>query len=193
MDMESKIIDICEMQKCVIGCLKSSFDSGICNVDTVEAGQVADIIKDLSETEKNFYEAKYYKLVAEAMEEKGKLEPTERYGYNYPRIHGNINMGYNEMMDQKPYIDGYLSDPDFKDKMRKGTNEYGGPYNEYMAARRHYTETKSMKDKSEMDARAKEHIDQTIETIEDIWDDASPELKQKMKNDLKKLMDTYMM
>lgn len=44
------------------------------NVNAKEAGEVADIIKDMSETEKNLYEANYYKLVSEAMEEKNKPE-----------------------------------------------------------------------------------------------------------------------
>lgn len=187
MDIETKIKNICSMQETLISCLKTEIDNGLSNVDADEAGKAADIIKDFSETEKNLWEAKYYKLVCEAMEEKG----DERYGYT-PRVRGNFHMGYKPMVDQEPYIRGYLHDPDFERNMKQGYNEYGMPYTEYMTARRHYTETKSMNDKSQMDMHAKEHMDQTIETIEDIWDDASPELKARMKSDLKALMDNMM-
>lgn len=183
---ESKINDICEMQKLVISCLKSDLSNGGINLEVNEAGAIADIIKDLSEAEKNCREASYYKAVTEAMDEKS----YDRYGYSMPRVSGNIRYGYKPMVDQEPYIDGYLHDPDFKNKMNH--SEYGMPYNEYMSARRHYTQTKSSNDKSEMDRHAREHLDQTIETIEDIWDDASPELKMKMKSDISKLMDSMM-
>lgn len=99
-------------------------------------------------------------------------------------------MGYDPVKERDPYIRGYLDDPDFGRKMQQGYNEYGSPYNEYMTARRHYTQTKSPNDKAMMDMHAKEHMEQTIETIGDIWDDASPELKAKMKAELKSLMDT---
>lgn len=194
MDMESKITAVCDMQATIISCLKTDIDSGLMNVDIECAGKAADIVKDLSETEKNLRESKYYQLVAEAMKEK-KYETPDRYGYspmreNYDNV--NRNMGYKPMMDQEPYINGYLHDPEFEKNMRQGYNEYGMPYTEYMTARRHYTETKSMSDKAKMDARAKEHIDQTIETLEDIWEDATPELRAKMKSDIKTLMDNFM-
>lgn len=193
MDMETKVKEICDMSKTLISCLKTEIDCGVTNVDTQEAGQVADIIKDLTYAEKNIREAKYYELVSEAMEEKG----DQRYGYGTneymgyrPRVTGNMHMGYRPMVDQEPYINGYLHDPDFDRSMRN--SEYGAPYTEYKAAKRHYTETKSMNDKTQMDMHAKAHLEQTIETIEDIWHDASPELKQKMKTELKTLMDSLM-
>lgn len=189
-----KIKELCDMQKTLITCLKSVIDSGIMNADTKEVGEVADIIKDLGMTEKYAREAEYYKLVAEAMEDSG----PSGYGMGYTRTNSsggrtqvNRSMGYTRpfkpMVDQEQYIDGYMHDPDFTSKMG---GEYGAPYNEYMAARRHYTETKSSSDRSMMDARAKEHLDQTIETMEDIWEDATPELRSKMKTDLKRLIDT---
>ena len=191
MDMENKIKEICDMQETIISCLKSEIGSGLMNVDSDEAGKASDIIKDFSETERNLWEAKYYKLVCEAMEDKDGDSERSRYGYT-PRVRGNFHMGYKPMVDQEPYICGYLHDPNFEDNMRQGYNEYGMPYTEYMTARRHYTQTKSMNDKTQMDMHAKEHIDQTIETLEDIWSDASPELKGKMKSELKALMDSMM-
>lgn len=192
MDMENKIKDICSMQETIISCLKSSVDGGLSNVDTDEAGKVADIIKDFSQTEKYFWEAKYYKLVCKAMEEKSDVQHGSNYGYS-PRVTGTYRMGYKPYLDQEPYIKGYLHDPDFENNMRQGYNEYGMPYTEYMTARRHYSESKSMTDRTQMDTHAKEHIDQTIETIEDIWEDATPELKLKMKAELKALYDSMTM
>ena len=128
--------------------------------------------------------------INELMEIKQSMEEKENdyMGYN-PRVRGNISYGYKPMVDQEPYISGYLNDPDFDRNMHKG---YGKPYTEYMDAKRHYTSTGSSNDKSRMDMKAREHMDQSIETIEDIWKDASPELKQKMKNDIKNLYDSIM-
>lgn len=65
---------------------------------------------------------------------------------------------------------------------------YGQAYNEYRNRRRHYTETKSSEDKKEMDVHAEEHVRDTIATIRDIWGDADPMLKKRMKEDFTKLL-----
>lgn len=169
------------MQKTIVSYLKSCFDCGIMNANTNEVGAVADIIKDLSETEKNMYEACYYKSVVEAMEDK-----EDRYGYTpRTRMSGNFRYGYKPMVDQEPYIDAYLDD----NRYNMSYNEYGAPYNEYMTAKRHYTKTGSMNDKNAMDMHAREHIDQMVDTFEEIWEDASPDLQAKIRSELTSLMN----
>lgn len=187
MDAEMKIKEICDIQSTLISCFKSQIDSGLMNVDTEEAGAVADIIKDLAETEKNLRESKYYETVTKAMEEKQEnpymmgykpeFDP-DRYFMGYNPNHGmngqftSKSMGYKPMVDQEPYIDAYL-------------DEYGKSYRDYMNAKKHYTETGSMNEKSRMDMNAKKYITQVLDTMEEIWDDATPELKQRMLTDLK--------
>ena len=74
MEMKAKIDCVCEVFDTMLSCFKSEISNGLMNINAKEAGEVADIIKDMSETEKNLYEANYYKLVSEAMEEKNKPE-----------------------------------------------------------------------------------------------------------------------
>ena len=179
MEQHEKIDSLCHMQSTLISCLKSEIDMGIMNADTKEVGEVADIIKDLAMAEKYNREAKYYELVADAMENEG---PTG-YSMGYTRP-------YKPMVDQENYIRGYMHDPNFKDNMRGTTNDYGIAYSDYLNAKRHYTETHSNDDRVRMEKDAREHLDQTIDTMEDIWGTASPELKLKMKTDLKKLVET---
>lgn len=199
MEMKTKIDAVCEIFDTMLSCFKSEVSNGVMNVDAKEAGEVADIIKDMSETEKNLYEAHYYKLLSEAMEEKSK---------------GDYRMGYK--MSEKPYIDAYLYDPDFDDNMRYGynrtgyngsssmgnsrmgymdwegsnDNEYGKSYGQYRDAKRHYTETKSSTDKEMMDRYANEHLDKTIATVKEMWADADPSRRTKMKTELSALVNS---
>lgn len=66
--------------------------------------------------------------------------------------------------------------------------KYGRAYNEYKMKRRHYTESRSKEDKMEMEARAEEHVQDSIDTIRDIWEDADPTLKKRMKENFGKLL-----
>lgn len=187
MEMKAKIDCVCEIFDTMLSCFKSEISNGLMNVNAKEAGEVADIIKDMSETEKNLYEANYYKLVSEAMEEKNKPENQNR------------RMGYN--WNEKPYIDAYLRDPDFEQNMRmgyidsNGTVTWGGSengrmYDEYLTAKRHYTETKSSTDKDMMDMYASNHLNKTIETVKEMWADADQPHKTKMKSELTALVNS---
>lgn len=199
--MNDKWSDIEYMKEMLTSCMKSAIDRGIEKIDTKEAGEIVDMIKDLAMTEKYCWEKKYYEAVVEAMEEGN--EPA--YGYNTSRYSngryapkGSGHMGYRPYMDQEPYINGYLNDPDFKNKMRmgyideqyrdNGDGRYGKAYNEYRMAKKHYTETNSMTDKEEMNMHANEHVNDMITTVRDIWKGADPDLKKKMKNDIQNLM-----
>lgn len=59
-----------------------------------------------------------------------------------------------------------------------------GMYGRYREAKRHYTESKSPADKDAMSHSARMYLGESIETMRDIWKDADPELKKKMKEDL---------
>lgn len=182
----SKVKDICGVMDTVLGCFKTEVTNGLMNVDTDDAMNAADIIKDLSESEKNCWEAEYYKLICKAMEESSE--------YDGP-------MGYNKIMRQKPYIDGYIHDPDFEQNMMhkrytgdrpygySEDNEYGVSYDNYRTAKRHYTESKLKTDKDLMTVHGKEHTLKAIQTLKEIWTDADPTQRQEMKADLKAMID----
>ena len=67
---------------------------------------------------------------------------------------------------------------------------YSRAVNQYKSARRHYSETHSQMDKEEMNRHANEHIADTIQTIKEMWEDADPTLRKKMKADLTSLVGT---
>lgn len=58
---------------------------------------------------------------------------------------------------------------------------------EYERARRHYTTTKDVADKLEMEDHAKKHLMDMMSSVKDIWHEASPELRQRMKADITNL------
>ena len=84
------------------------------------------------------------------------------------------------------YTDGKMMDP--RSEQNNMDSRYGRAYNDYKTSRRHYTETKSPEDKKEMDTHAEEHVRDTIATIRDIWGDADPNLKRRMREDVTKLL-----
>lgn len=179
---DHRIIDcLTRMEERMVDALKSQMDCGLEALDASEAGEVADIIKDLAEAKKHCLEAKYYKTVTEAMEN----EPSEKVdnildvvGYaprtapNTSSFRERVRMGYSPSM--MPIAEDY--------------GRYGKAYNEYQTAKRHYTMTNSAMDKTQMDAHATEHLNYTITSIREMWADADPEMKRRIKDDLTHLI-----
>ena len=73
---------------------------------------------------------------------------------------------------------------------RDNDPRYGRAYNDYRKARRHYTESHMQTDKDMMNQRVNEHIADTIVSIKEMWEDADPTLRKKMKADLTSLVGT---
>lgn len=203
---------ICTLLDIMTDGLKSATNQGLNNLDTHEAGQVADIIKDLSEAkknltdaEKNEWESCYYASIVKAMkdaDERGDEE--DRYGY-IPREASR--MGKRGM--QRDRIKRWVRDPDtFEDEMyeragytpgrkmsrddRSGDNSsderYGKPYREYIDSRRHYSESKSQADKDMMEMYANEHLMDVMGSVREIYKTADPDMRKRMKSDLTKLV-----
>lgn len=203
---------ICTLLDIMTDGLKSATNQGLNNLDTHEAGQVADIIKDLSEAkknltdaEKNEWESCYYASIVKAMkdaDERGDEE--DRYGY-IPREASR--MGKRGM--QRDRIKRWVRDPDtFEDEMyeragytpgrkmsrddRSSDNSsderYGKPYREYIDSRRHYSESKSQADKDMMEMHANEHLMDVMGSIREIYKSADPDMRKRMKSDLTKLV-----
>lgn len=203
---------ICTLLDLMTDGLKSATNQGLNNLDTHEAGQVADIIKDLSEAkknltdaEKNEWESCYYASIVKAMkdaDERGDEE--DRYGY-IPREASR--MGKRGM--QRDRIKRWVRDPDtFEDEMyeragytpgrkmsrddRSSDNSsderYGKPYREYIDSRRHYSESKSQADKDMMEMYANEHLMDVMGSVREIYKTADPDMRKRMKSDLTKLV-----
>ena len=122
-----------------------------------------------------------------------------------------------EMGMMNPYLYGYLYDPDFAEEIKKGRLGYQGEgggnrsqsgsrmgydmdwdpeddprqsreYNEYKRAKRHYSETKSPEDKRKMDEHAMKHVNQAMDSFREMWKDADPNMRKRMKADLTTLI-----
>lgn len=177
---------------------KCEFDKGMACIDTDEMGKVIDMIKDLAQAEKDCYEAK------ELKGEMGDFDGADRMGYDSwryssgrfaPKGHGH-RAGY--VPTTPPYM---MSDMGTRSDLGKPDTDHrrmgydnpdrmmDRPWDRYQEAKRHYHETGSKQDKDEMSESAKEHLDETFDTMKDIWKEADPQMKQRMKADLQVLMN----
>lgn len=210
-----KAEEIKKLKEKILDCFKSEINTkGFECMSAEEAGEVIDMIKDLAETEKNCMEALYYQKVIEAMVsyDEPRYDGSANMGYNRNRYKSSgrfaptgsgSRMGF--MPPHVPYTEygGDMSPEDYMREAKMGYSDnmmmdtrsnanmdtrYGKAYNDYKIRRRHYTETKSPEDKKEMEAHAEEHVRDTIATIKDIWGDADPALKRRMREDFTKLL-----
>lgn len=182
---------------------------GFHGVETMEIGQIVDMIKDLAQTEKDCMKACYYGAMVDEMYGE---EHNERMGYDHwryssgrfaPTGKGHYSRGYTPMdpMHIPPHMDrmGYPTSQTgttkratagrmgyIPDEMMGG--RYSRPFDDYKEAKRFYTETKDPHEKEKMDHHAKEHVEEAVDSFREIWDDANPELKRDMKGKLSKLL-----
>lgn len=206
----AKVDEIGDLKKRICEVAKSAMDRGVENVNAAELGEVVDMIKDLAEAEEKCMKACYYESVVCAMkkaEEDGDTEwDSDRMGYDnwrYPssgrfasKGHGS-RMGYvDPMMMDRPEefrmgYDGERSSTSSgnSSSSMSGRSGYGDEYYKYRMARKHYTETKSMTDKEEMDSHANMHMNEAISTMKDIWREADPNLRKQMKAQLAAMMN----
>ena len=175
--------DICEMRKKLIEWTKEAMSGSPNSVDTQELGEVIDMIKDIYQLECYCAKTKYYESVTEAMDEYGDKD--------------HFKMGRSGMMRVLPEYDrrDQRFDPDEYDiygrmgySGRVPHSNMGRNWDRYLDARRHYNATKSDSDRMEMSTSAKMHIGETIATLRDMWHDADPDLREKMKKDFSALL-----
>lgn len=101
------------------------------------------------------------------------------------RRSGRMGYGYGlDEMKMREIMDEYWGRMD-NDMLRREER----PYNKYKDAKRHYTETHSAKDKEEMDMAAGEHMAETVASIKEIWRNADPDMKKRLKQDMASLMN----
>lgn len=205
-EMVIEMADIKEIKKTLTSWLKEEVNQGKEKIDLPSTSAVSDIIKDMAETTKECYEAMYYKTVIEAMKsgEESAYGSENVYGYNHRHTANGqfakagkghiVSSGYRPYVDQEPYIDAYIHDPTFQNRMKNdsmgytddrqiGRSEYGEIYDNYRMAKRHYHNSKSQADKEEMDQQCMNYMSHTVKHLKDMWEDADPMLKKKLKED----------
>lgn len=193
-----KYNDICalkhNMLHYVMGETEKGFEDDPTKVHVLK--EYIGMVKDLAEAEKACQEACYYESVVEAMDNADMFEDNTRMGYNRKRNRlgqysdgrgmdgdsgSNQRMGYIPDMN-RPYkrmmdeIDWDEDEP-----------AYGKSFNRFRKAKRHYTKTHSEEDKQKMKDASNAHMMETMATLREIWDDADPDLRKRMKTDLTNL------
>lgn len=172
----------------------SILECGEWNLASEEGGAIVDEIKDLADAKKNCWKACYYEEVVKAMKQ---AEEEPRYGERA----GYDNWRYSSgrfAPTGKGHRTGYIAplvDWDEPEPMRMGysgnmrsSSKYGQTYDRYSDARRHYHDTKDPNAKMDMDNSAMEYMGDTIHTFREMWKDADPAMKKKMKMDLTNLV-----
>ena len=174
-------------------------------VDTEEFGEVVDMIKDLTEAEKNKWQSCYYKAVVDAMENadygsdydwQGMIDEDRsgygrsgRMGYNRTRdsrgryAYGNGNrMGYDQMMEDPRYIE-YADG-----RMGYSNGAYGGGRrNQYsssgnMGSRYGYSHDEYMEKKHAMKGNDPETMKKRTNMINEHMDDMYEMFKEEVQD-----------
>lgn len=185
-----KFDDICDLKHQILQFVMDEVGTGFSEAPTAVQmlGEYVDMIKDLAEAEKACQEACYYESVVKAMDEYG---DNPRIGYDrkrnsrgeYVPMEGNQRLGFTPdwRMPDKDWMRPGEDDADYDDR-------YGRPFNQFRKAKRHYTQTHSPEDKNRMKEHANEHMMETMMTMREIYEDADPDMKKRMKSDLTKLV-----
>lgn len=206
-ELEAKLTDIHQMKENLVSLMKAELAKGCHEVDTNEAGEVIDMIKDLAQVEKDCWKAEYYKTVTKAMEEHSDdiYDEEDGMGYNPSRSSrtgrytsrsgrsgshmGRMGYPYPWPRRDEPPIEPMGYDPERRvGKEMWEDPRYGENFNRWRYAKRHYTETHSMEDRDEMKKHANHHLSDTVDTLNEIWSEADPELRMKMKRELTELV-----
>ena len=106
--MENRCMEsVCSMMETLVDAFNGELAKGIESVNTHEAGEVTDMIKDLAETKRNLYEACYYEKVSKAMNEAEAYDgPSLIIAYS-PCINHGINMSFSQAVTRKAVAAGY--------------------------------------------------------------------------------------
>lgn len=219
MELKMKSEEIKQIKETLMSWVKEEVSKGSgcdgCHVEST--GAVVDMIKDLAETEKECAEAMYYMIVSEAMLNGEEPSYSGSMGYNHRHLNngrfassgrghmvsgngshsGSYGYTTRPYLDQEPYIDAYLHDPNFVHKMSMGYNgepnmnrpsKYGESYDRYKDAKRHYTETRSPEDREAMNHHTMEHVDNVLGSLQEMWESSDDMLKKRMVDEMSKVL-----
>lgn len=173
----SHMSDICEIKSQLIEWTKFAMAGGCEQVDTSELGNAIDMIKDCFEIEEHYWKSEYYKLLVE--EDETELYDERKW---YTPEHTPDHMArrgidrYNARRGYVPTSDMSRSNPT--------------AYERYEEARKHYTDSRSVHDKFDMESSANQYLSEAIASVKDIWRTAEPEMRERMKTDFKALVSS---
>lgn len=159
-------------------------------LDSPDGAEMADEIKDYADALKNLYKAEYYKAAVKAMKE-SEEEPRwgEKAGYDNWRYSSSGQFAPKGRGTRYGYVPmDMMMDPETAHLGQMRTPMESGARSRYLEARRHYHDTKDPSAKMEMDNTTMEYVNDTIHTFRDMWKDADPAMKKKMKMDLSNLV-----
>ena len=199
-----KYNDICSLKHHMLHYVMGETEKGFeANPEKVHIlKEYVEMIKCLAETEKECQEADYYEAVVQAMEDTGMMD-SERMGYNPNRNRmGQYSDGRGrrsgDMSSDGDGRRGYTPDRMYsRMMMRPGDDRddwgdddprHSESFNRFRKAKRYYTKSHSEEDKQRMKDASNEHMMETMATIREMWDDADPELRTRMKADLTNLV-----
>lgn len=177
-----RIHDICAMKEKLTQWAQDAMFNGMESIDTSELGLVIDMIKDLYEAELYCAESLYYATVTEAMNQND--VPYDKHTFWMNRAGMRHPPDRKMYWDNSNYYDGRMG----YSSVSGPRSEIGRNWDHYVDARRHYQATKSDSDRMDMSASAQMHMGETIATLREMWRDADPDLRQKMKKDFGALL-----
>jgi len=174
-------------------------------INTHEFGEVVDMIKDLTEAERNKAEACYYKTLIEAMEESEYGEdydeygPLDRRGYRSRDSKGRYTSGRNYPMHDMRHDDyemgrmGYSNGAyggGSRGMSSSGSNSrYGYSYDNYMRNRANYSTT-DPEDKQERMKMMEGYTKDLIGSFSEVLKGATPEERNMLKTKLTNVVNT---
>lgn len=179
-----------------------------CNIEKI--GELADMIKDLSEAEKECMEKKYYEmLICNLMQEDESMNEVGRMGYDHyhyangkfaSKGHGH-RVGYMPVPHMSPDENPSNSGPYWYNPgvgmERMGYSEmdprrmenvhhskYGVGYDEYKERKMHYSQSHDEKTHHDMEEKIEEATYDALDALREMWTDAKPETRRKLTADV---------
>lgn len=115
------------------------------------------------------------------------------YPYDVDLEHpGEDSWAWRDVLPPHMRIMGYDGDrPDKKPGEVSERSPYGDSYQEYKTAKRHYTESHDMKDAHHMNQKIQEANMKAGETMREMWVDANPETREKMRVDVTNMLKEW--
>ena len=215
--IEHETKDVCALMECFEKELKHA-TMDMKSLSHVEAGAVADIIKDLAEAKKNLVECVYKENLIKAMSEaeygedydedgpmgyRGRSASTGRFvsrggsgrnagyrPYPYPYYDGMMSDDYNGRMGYSDRNDGRGGMSQGSDGRGSGyrSSGKGEPYDRHRESRRGYTETHSEDDHKKMKDSISDIFDDMEMIATEVWRDMDQNEKVKYKQKLQAMV-----
>lgn len=182
-------------------------------INTHEFGEVIDMIKDLTEAEKNKMESCYYKTLIEAMEEHEYGEDYDEYGPMERRgYRGQPRDGRGRYMSKRGYPMHDMRHDDYEmgrmgysngaygggsrgmsssgmPAMSSGSSRYGYSHDNYMRNRANYS-TSDPEDKQERMKMMEEYTKDLVGSFSEVLKGATPEERNMLKTKLANVVNT---